>query len=247
MTHMTSNDAKVAMAIGAISHFFGSKYGQMNVDRLFKTIGLANLPQGNKSEKISAVLTGYYETDRSLFATCMETLIQHHQLAPENIEKLRALTLRLDFDIKDERLVPSLGKQIVLSGNKPYDAFQAIETILFSAKKRIHIIDPYVDHSLFSLYLDEEPESVEIKILTKNMKGKFEAVARKFKAQRPNFEVRLSNDIHDRSILVDNRAWMFGQSLKNAGEKPLSIIEFEDISPVEEAFVHLWNKGRIFL
>jgi len=104
-----------------------------------------------------------------------------------------------------------------------------------------------VDHSLFSLYLDEEPESVEIKILTKNMKGKFEAVARKFKVQRPNFEVRLSNDIHDRNILVDNRAWMFGQSLKNAGEKPLSIIEFEDISPVEATFVHLWNKGKKFL
>ncbi|HVP26959.1 MAG TPA: hypothetical protein VMT26_04770 [Candidatus Bathyarchaeia archaeon] len=116
---MTSNDAKVAMAIGAISHFFGSKYGQMNVDRLFKTIGITNLSQGNKSEKISGVLTGYYKTDRSLFATCIETLIQNHELTPGDIEKLRTLTLRLDFDIKDEKLVPSLSKEIVLSGNKP--------------------------------------------------------------------------------------------------------------------------------
>jgi hypothetical protein len=122
-----------------------------------------------------------------------------------------------------------------------------IEKILVSAKKRIYIIDPYVDHSLFTLYLDDAGPDVEIKVLTKNMYDKFEAVARKFKAQRQNFEVRLLDDIHDRQILVDDRAWIFGQSLKNAGNKPLSIIELMNPNLLETAFSQLWNKGKKLL
>lgn len=235
------------MAIGAIATFFGMRYGKYNIDRIFKTIGLTKLPQGNKSEKISAILMHYLKKDRTLFTRCLEILIQYHQLTPEDIVDLRTHTLCLGYDIKDEHVVSSLGKEIVVSEGRPYDAFRIIEKILLSAKNRLHVIDPYVDESLFDLYLADLPLQVDIKILTKNMSGKFKAVAQKFKSQRLNFEVRVSDEIHDRYILVDNRAWMFGQSLKNAGNKTLGIVEYENSDPIEKAFVQLWNKGKKIL
>lgn len=114
-----------------------------------------------------------------------------------------------------------------------------------SSQKRIYIIDAYVDDKLFTLYFDQVDPKVEIKILTKNMYSKFEEVAKKFKKQGRNFEVKTLNDIHDRHVLVDQRAWLFGQSLKDAGNKPLSIVELDDVKLVEKTFAALWSKGTM--
>jgi hypothetical protein len=246
MTEKQSIDVKEKLAIGAIASFFGTRYGQRNVDRIFKTVGIEGL-SGSKSEKISFVLTDYFKKDPSSFATILETLIQYHSLPPKDIEILRISALRLGFDIEDKHVVPTIDKEIVLSENKPFDAFKVIEKILLSAKNRICIIDPYVDESLFPLYFADVSTNVEIKILTTNMHGKFKEVAKKFKGQRPSFEVRLSNDIHDRHVMIDGRAWVFGQSIKNAGGKSLSIIECEDPKSIETNFLRLWGKSKIFL
>ena len=238
---------KENLAIGAIASFFGSRYGQCNIDRILRIVGITEPPQGNKSEKISTILRAFYYKDKTYFSAFLETLIQHHQLTPKEIEQLRVHTQNLGFDIENKKVVPLASREIILSGHKPYDAFQIIEGILLSAKKRVYIIDPYVDHKIFSLYLNDIDENVEIKLITKNLYGKFKAVAGKFKSQRKNFEVRLLDDIHDRHIIVDDRAWIFGQSIKDAGDKPLSIIELTDPNLVVVVFNKLWSKGKKFL
>ncbi len=240
-------DPKKSIAIGKIASFFGSRYGAYTIERIFNTLGIVDLPKGNKAEKISYVLRNFYAKDKTLFVASLEELIENHQLNPADIQKLRTSVVNLGFDIEDKKIVQSLSKEIATSEGKPYDAFKIIEGILTSAKRRIHIIDPYVDHSLFTLYLDCVDKNVEIKILTKKMYEKFEEVARKFKAQRGSFEVRLSGNIHDRQILVDDRAWLFGQSLKNAGEKPLNIIEYTDPSLVDKIFAEIWSKAKPFI
>lgn len=135
-------------------------------------------------------------------------------------------------------------KEIIISGCKPYDTFRIIEDILLLAKKRVYIIDPHVDETVFQLYLEDLKDNVEIKILSKNLYGKFKLVARKFKKQRMNFEVRILDEIHDRNILVDNRAWIFGQSLKDAGNKTMSIIELTKPNALEKVFNDLWNRSK---
>jgi len=246
MTEKQTNDAEERMAIGAIASFFGTRYGQSNIDRIFKTVGIEGL-SGSKSEKITYVLMDHFKKDSFSFATILETLIQFHSLAPKDIESLRTLALRLGFNIEDKHVIPTTDKELVLSENKPFDAFKVIEKILLSAKNKMHIIDPHVDQSLFPLYFVDVSSNVEIKILTKSMHDKFQEVAKKFKVQRSNFEVRLSNDIHDRHVMIDDRAWVFGQSIKDAGNKSLSIIECEDPKSIETNFLRLWGKSRIFL
>jgi len=76
-------------------------------------------------------------------------------------------------------------------------------------------------------YLESVPVSASIRIITQNMTGKFEAVAKRFGQERNRFEVRVCQ-VHDRYLIVDDRAWIIGQSLKDAGKKPLAIMELTD-------------------
>jgi hypothetical protein len=135
-------------------------------------------------------------------------------------------------------------KEILLDESKPFDAYRLLIDIFKTARNEIAIIDPYVDDSLFTLYFNELPREVTFRLLTKNMYDKFELVAKKYKKQYVNFEVRKFDKIHDRYLVIDSRGWIIGQSLKDAGDKPLSVVELEDVEQIKEAFSSLWLKGK---
>ena len=113
-----------------------------------------------------------------------------------------------------------------------------------SAKIEVGIIDPYVDDIIFDLYLAYVHPNARIKLITKNMYQKFKEVAQRFKIQKPNFEVRSANDIHDRYLIVDDRVWIMGNSLNHAGIKPLYIVELVDKDRVIKWFQRLWKYAK---
>lgn len=43
---------------------------------------------------------------------------------------------------------------------------------------------------------------------------------------------------------MDDRAWIVGQSIKDAGKKPLAIIELSEPSKAKELFSILWSQGK---
>lgn len=246
----SASGIKENLVIGKISTYFGSRYGTMKIDRLLGICGIKGVPEGSKAQKISFVLRNYYDKDRDSFAAFLETLLSHHELAPKDKDELNALLQVIGYQEKDGKILPSSssnGKEIILSEGKPYDVFRIIEKILLSATNRLLIIDAYVDDSLFTLFLDQLNDKVAIRILTKKPPAKFEAVGKKFKVQGRDFEVRVLNGIHDRQVIVDNRAWVFGQSIKDAGSKPLCIVELENVKRAEQAFLDLWGKGTIIV
>ena len=126
----------------------------------------------------------------------------------------------------------------------PYDAYKDINSIIISARKEVNIIDPFVDDSIFELYLDGIHPNAKVKLITKNMYRKFREVAKRFKIQNPNFEVRISNEAHDRYLIIDGKVWVIGQSLKDAGMKPLYIVELVDKDRVLVLFQKLWNRAK---
>lgn len=137
----------------------------------------------------------------------------------------------------------TLKEEFIFREPKPFDVYKTIEKIMCLAKNEVKIMDPYVDKSLFPLYFSDVMTKVTIKILTMQMFDKFKEVAKKFKQQKENFEVRSSEEVHDRYLIVDDRVWMLGQSLKDAGKKPLTIIEVEDAQAITDIFNRLWNKS----
>ena len=85
--------------------------------------------------------------------------------------------------------------------------------------------------------------NAEIRILTDQLRGTVQVVAQKF-AKRGQFELRTSQDAHDRHVLVDHRGWVIGQSIKDAAvKKPTYIIELGSPSALRAFYEQIWSAG----
>jgi len=124
-----------------------------------------------------------------------------------------------------------------------YDAFRRILEIVSNAKESVLIVDPYPSDSLLWLYFEGAHTGVDMKLLTTNIDNRTLAIARKFKKKNPRFEVRKSLKIHDRYIVVDNRGWLLGPSLKDAGKKLSAIVELRDVATLTSALYDIWDSS----
>jgi phosphatidylserine/phosphatidylglycerophosphate/cardiolipin synthase-like enzyme len=135
-------------------------------------------------------------------------------------------------------------RELILLDDRPYEAFRKILAKIDRAKKYVMISDPWVDESIFQLYLEKVPTGVLIQVLTKNMPANFKIIAAKFSNQHKKFELRKLSQLHDRHLVVDDRVWFLGQSIKDAGDKPLSIVEIRDVSAAKKVLQDLWNRAQ---
>lgn len=125
-----------------------------------------------------------------------------------------------------------------------WDFYTDFSERLAEAENRVFIIDAYVDEELFELYVDRLAEDVDLRILTKNPKGNFEAVAEKYAQQRGGgVEVRTHPACHDRLVFVDRSCYVLGQSIKDAARKPTYMVEIESFDAFERNFESLWDDG----
>jgi hypothetical protein len=136
---------------------------------------------------------------------------------------------------KEERVYPT---------GYVYDFYKDILDIIKGAKNEVVVTDNYADEELINLYLEKIPEKVKIRVLTKEPKGNFVVVAKKFKT-RPNmdFEVRKSTEWHDRWVFVDNECWVTGQSVKDAGTKPTYLVKLGAYDLLKKIFDEVWNEA----
>jgi len=140
------------------------------------------------------------------------------------------------------RSIPAfVGGFVLMPGQ--YKAFNMLRQLIRSAKKRFYLVDPWVNETVFDDYLEGVQTGTEIKVLSRDLKGAFAARAMKFKKERAAFGVRQSDVIHDRYLVVDDRAWILGPSLKDAGNKVWTIVEFEDAASMRRAIDKLWQNA----
>ncbi|HUN86360.1 MAG TPA: hypothetical protein VMU48_18420 [Terracidiphilus sp.] len=67
-------------------------------------------------------------------------------------------------------------------------------------------------------------------------------VAQKY-ASGGNLELRTSNQIHDRLILIDDRVWFIGQSIKDAAKKKPTYIVEQDAANTRSVYENIWNSA----
>lgn len=116
-------------------------------------------------------------------------------------------------------------------------------------------MDAYPDEDILNLYLERLPAGIGIRLLTRepnkaNAKAyqsfaNFVTIARKFKMKPSvSFEVRKSDDCHDRLFFIDGDCWVIGQSLKDAGKKPTYIVRIESSALFKKVFDEVWLQAR---
>lgn len=99
-----------------------------------------------------------------------------------------------------------------------FDAYVFAADLVRSAESSIILIDNYIDETVLTI-LDKRHEDVEAIIYTKELNKQFSLDLKKHNEQYRPIEVRTFNKAHDRFLLIDDKVYHLGASLKDLGKK----------------------------
>jgi hypothetical protein len=124
-----------------------------------------------------------------------------------------------------------------------------LKDIMSATKTDIFIVDNYLNTEVFELYAATVRPGVTFRLLTDQLRGNLEAVAKKY-ATSHSVELRSGPDVHDRHIFVDDRCWAVGQSIKDAArKKPTYMVELSAalVPTMRKIYEDLWNKAAVIV
>jgi hypothetical protein len=125
---------------------------------------------------------------------------------------------RLDavFEAMDRGELQSKG---LFYNNQVFDAYVFVCGLIRQAKKRIVLVDRYVDEKTLAMMLKRE-KGVSVTIYTYDKSKVFEVDLSVYNAQYAEcpIEILPSYGMHDRFLFIDDTAYHFGASLKDLGK-----------------------------
>ena len=142
----------------------------------------------------------------------------------ENNKRLNEVFRRLD----DNSEKPEKG---IFYDGQIFDAYYFINERIREAKKRIVLIDNYVDDSVLTM-LDKRNKGVEAVVYTKNISRQLSLDFEKHNAQYSPIEVKQFDRAHDRFLCIDDTVYLIGASLKDLGKKWFGFVKLEQ--PTDE-------------
>lgn len=156
------------------------------------------------------LLRGYSVNQRLLY---MESRIDHR--LSEHERRLDELTGKVDFFVKAS-LPPVEG---IFFNGQIFDAYKFVCDLIRSAKKRIVLIDNYVDESVLILF-DKRGKSVNAVIYTDPDRSRqIRLDLQRHNRQYAPIEIKYATDIHDRFLIIDDALYHIGASIKDLGKK----------------------------
>ena len=99
-----------------------------------------------------------------------------------------------------------------------FDAYVFVSDLIKSARRRIVLIDNYVDESVL-LLLSKRAPGVSAEIRTGRMPEQLRLDIQKHNSQYPPVAIVQTQNIHDRFLIVDDDVYHIGASLKDLGKK----------------------------
>lgn len=128
-----------------------------------------------------------------------------------------------------------------------YAFYKDLKDLMVGAKTEIFIVDNYLNTEFFELYAAAVKPGIQFRIMTDQVRGNVEAVAKKYAASYA-LELRSSQDVHDRHIFIDDRCWTVGQSIKDAArKKPTYMVEMSDgvMKMPRPIYEGIWVKATV--
>ena len=107
-----------------------------------------------------------------------------------------------------------------------FDAYKFVNDLIRSAKRRIVLIDNYVDDTVLQM-LDKRREAVEATIYTKGVTAAFRLDVQRHNAQYRPVTVREFAHSHDRFLVIDDEVYHIGASIKDLGKKWFAFCKME--------------------
>ena len=113
-----------------------------------------------------------------------------------------------------------------------YDAYEFLCGLIRQAARRIVLIDNYIDETVLTM-LDKRGKGVEATIYTQSISPQLTLDIAKHNAQYPSIEVSIFKQSHDRFLVIDDKVYLVGASLKDLGKKWFAVALLESIAPEE--------------
>lgn len=143
----------------------------------------------------------------------------------EHEQKIEHLTEQVDFFVRTS-LPPVEG---VFHNNQVFDAHIFMSDLVKQAKVRIIVIDNYVDDSVLTL-LTKRKKGVTAEIYTYKKSEQFTLDLDKHNLQYPSVTVHVNKTCHDRFMIVDNKVYHIGASIKDLGQKLCAVTLLNSIT-----------------
>ena len=123
-------------------------------------------------------------------------------------------------------------KQGVFYNGQIYDAYTFVSDLIKSAKRRIILIDNYVDETVLTL-LDKRDNNVSAIIYTQQISRQFQLDIDRHNAQYAPIDVETFRLSHDRFLCIDDDVYHIGASIKDLGKKWFGFSKMEILTPDE--------------
>ena len=136
------------------------------------------------------------------------SLLAHQESTDQKVEEIFR---RLD----DDNTKPTEG---ILFDGQIFDAYKFVTERIREAKKRIVLIDNYIDETVLAM-LDKRGKDVTAKVYTKNISRQLSLDFDKHNAQYAPIEVEQFDRAHDRFLCIDDTVYLIGASIKDLGKK----------------------------
>ena len=199
---------------------------------------------------LATVLKGKVAEQQSIYIMRafreMRHFISNNALLFEKVSniELKQLEYQKSTDERFDRVFQYIedhaeAEQKVFFDGQIYDAFSLITSIIQKARKKIILIDGYVDVDTLNI-LAKKKKSVTVNIYTYASAKLSNTDIAKFNAQYPTLTVNKTQVFHDRFIILDDKtAYHIGASIKDAGKKCFGITLMEEKGIVNELLVRL--------
>lgn len=161
--------------------------------------------------------------------TMIPQLVNHNAQIIQRIFNIEQHQIETDEKIgiileKIEEQSPKLLPEQVFQTGCVWDAWSYISDLVRSAQRRIVLIDNYVDDRVLSMFT-KRPDGVSATIHTR-YNEQFLTDLQKHNAQYPEIKfVQLPHRNHDRFLIIDDKVYLLGASLKDMGTGLCAVTE----------------------
>jgi len=153
----------------------------------------------------------------------VERIVNLENQQEETKEKIKIIIEKI------EKIAPREFTEQIFPTGCVWDAWAYISDLVRSARKRIILIDNFVDDRVLSI-LTKRADGISATIHTRYTK-QFLADLKKHNEQYPEIQfIQLPHHNHDRFLIIDNKVYLLGASLKDMGTGLCAITEMT-ISP----------------
>lgn len=204
----------------------------------FTENGIAMLSSVLRSETAIAVnikiMRTFTQIKKSVYKE--SNLLNRIELIEYNLSDMRKLLIettdKVDCVFENMKDTSTSPVQGVFFDGQIFDAYTFVADLIRKAKRRIILIDNYIDDTVLTL-LDKRSTDVIATIYTGKLSKTVLLDISRHNSQYAPIEIRSFTKAHDRFLIIDDEVYLIGASIKDLGKKWFGFTRMEN-TDVEE-------------